>query len=118
MSQWIHCCPFFSYFPLNRLLEWRAGRGGEAIPGDVRLIQIRLYSFCEKGHHFVKTNSQRLPKSSGVAGYICSEPGVVPTLTPRLVIPVTVFPLARVTQRFFSKLGSPHKGSQHGVNFE
>jgi hypothetical protein len=23
-------------------------------PGGVRLIQIRLYGFCEKGHHFVK----------------------------------------------------------------
>ena len=26
----------------------------EKHPGGVRLIQIRLYGSCEKGHHFVK----------------------------------------------------------------
>ena len=93
-------------FPVESTSGMAGRKRRRSIPGGVRLIQIRLYSFCEKGHHFVKTNSQRLPKSSGVAGYICSELGVVRTLTPRLAIPVTVFPLARVTRRFFSKLGS------------
>jgi hypothetical protein len=68
MTQWIHCCPFFSYFPLNRFLEWRARKRRRSHPRGVRLIQIRLYGFCEKGHYFVKTIRTDYQKALGMAG--------------------------------------------------
>jgi len=40
----------------------------EKPPGRRPPDQIRLYVFYEKARDLVKSNSQRLPKSSGIAG--------------------------------------------------
>jgi hypothetical protein len=73
MSQWIHCCPFFS-FPVESSSEMADPEEAEKPPGVVGLIQIRLYGFCEKGHYFVKTIRNGGQTASEWSGQICSEP--------------------------------------------
>ena len=55
MSQWIHCCSFLSYSPLNDFWNFGPEDARSQRGEGVRLLQIRLYGFYEKARDLVKS---------------------------------------------------------------